>query len=119
MARCQGKGGDSPGLERLEATLRAVFPVVTVHVEEGDAPLKNAVLLAGAELAVRTTAHPGPLLPHVAAGAERLFAAGRPARDDAPPARDDASDLDWIDAPLRLAWRASLLADLTPGMLAD
>jgi hypothetical protein len=113
-------GGGGQGLARLEATLRSVFAAVEVYVEPG-APgrLVNAVIVAGDALPVRSRELPDAVMPHVLAVAEVMFAAPRPGRADAAPATDDASDLDWVDAPLRLAWRESLLADLAPATVAD
>jgi SAM-dependent methyltransferase len=113
-------GGEAQGLARLEATLGSVFAKVEVFVEPGEpGRLVNAVIVAGDSLQVRTRELPDAVMPHVAAVAGPMFAAPRPGRSQAAPATDDASDLDWVDAPLRLSWRASLLAELAPEMVAD
>lgn len=91
--------------DRPAAALSSACPAATAATHSARAPTR---------LKVHAITPPVVMLPHVAA-AGPMFAAERPGRSAVAPATDDASDLDSVDAPPRLAW-ASLLAELAPGM---
>lgn len=116
-----GKG--SPGLERLETGLMTVFGEAQVYVDavHGSGPaLVNTCLVAGKDLALNDgKGYPGRALEHVAKHATELMALGRPARLGSKLDRDDDSDLDHAEAPLRLKWRRLILNEMGPEALGD
>lgn len=117
--------GATAGLKRLEATLLDVFGEAVVFVEprlpmEAE-DLINATLVAGRNLRPSDAPYPAALLSRHAAPfigdmeAIRL----RPARTGGRIDTDDHSNLENVDAPLRLRWREKVLSELTPGLLQD
>ncbi|MBX3127629.1 MAG: fused MFS/spermidine synthase [Polyangiaceae bacterium] len=106
-----GADGTSPSADRLEAALLDTFSHVRVFHGGADAVLHNATLVASA-----ASWDPSTLL---AGRGAAHFAKERPASRRAEATTDDYSDLDRVDAPLRLAWRTALLAELDARTLID
>jgi spermidine synthase len=116
------KGG-TPALARVEAGLLKVFGNALVYVEDDQNrthDLVNGCLVAGESLAINDgVGYPGKALPEVEHRTRNLVGQGRPAKATVPPATDDFSDVDFVDADLRLEWRKLVLSQIGPEVLGD
>jgi predicted membrane-bound spermidine synthase len=103
---------DSPGITRLEAGIRAVFPDIAVFLGEGNRDLFNATVVAGAHLeeAPQASVDPAelqrvPLAPALASGLR--------------PGTDDSTDIDYADVTVQEKERQMLIADFGLDILGD
>jgi spermidine synthase len=116
-------GVGSPGLERLEAGLLKVFGEAQVFVDvqrQEGTDLVNACLIAGRDLKLNDgKGYVGKAHAYVAQRTQELVALGRPARRGAVPNTDDFSDLDYVEAEMRLTLRRLVLERMGPGVLGD
>jgi spermidine synthase len=116
--------GRTAGLARLEAALLDVFDEAVVFIEprlpmEAE-DLINATLVAGAGLHPTDQPYPAEPSGHVAPFIGDMNALPpRRARAGAPVDTDDHSNLENVDAPLRLRWREKVMSELNPAVLQD
>jgi spermidine synthase len=116
--------GATAGLVRLEAALLDVFEQAVVFIEprlpmEAD-DLINATLIAGSDLQPTAEPYPVELNRHVAPFVGDMSAIPpRPARRGGTVDSDDHSNLEGVDAALRLRWREKVISELNPGVLQD
>jgi spermidine synthase len=113
----------SPGLARIEAGMMQVFPQVDVFVprkkEDEKLDLGNAILVAGANLKPVQSGYNGKMLPHIEQSVKELLTRGRPAEAGAAPPHDDLTDLEVVDADLRLEWRRAIMSEFGPQLLGN
>jgi spermidine synthase len=113
--------GDDSGLRRLEATMASKFAQVLVYpqrpVTDDPDELINVTLIGGEQL------EPRMLLPATQEGQMTMLAQlihdSRPAARDAVVMTDDRSDLDYVQAPLRVRWRTLIWAAMDSNLLWD
>lgn len=116
--------GATAGLRKLEAALLDVFGEAVVFIEprlpmEAE-DLINATLVAGADLQPSDAPYPAALSAHVAPFIGDMNAIPpRPARAGAVVDTDDHSNLELVDAGLRLRWREKIISTLSPAVLQD
>jgi spermidine synthase len=114
---------EKPGLKRIETSLRAAFPQATVFADAPRDPgdreeLVNATLIAGDDkLIPQMTLPPGSDYPMTALA--RMVTRARDARADGVPTTDDRSDVDYVQAPLRIRWRTLIWDALNSTLLWD
>ena len=110
--------GENAGLARVEATVRAVFPEAMVYPARPTqgAELINATLVAGENLNAQMVLPPNePWMQMLT----RLMDDGRAATQHAAAMTDDRSDLDYVQAPLRIRWRTLIWNALNSNLLWD
>lgn len=113
-----------PGLERVEATLRAVFPEALVYpepigaeaIESDPEQLINATLVAGERLEAQMVL---PDASYRMTSLAQLLSTARPAGAESVAMTDDRSDLDYAQAPLRVRWRTLIWNALESNLLWD
>jgi len=110
-----------PALEGIEASLLAVFPealVYTAKPETNDPDdLVNVLIVAGDHLA--PSIHP-KLSPAGRAHLQDILSRVRPARAHAGPlCTDDRSDLDYMQAAMRIRWRKLIWESTSSNLLWD
>lgn len=116
--------GSSPDLERLESVLLDGFDDALVFLgpeaggEEGR-EVTNAVLVAGSELQPTARGFPGKVLPWIEPQLEAVARSARRAEARVEPPTDDWSDVDYVGAELKLAWRAIVMSELGAEILGD
>ncbi|MEA2708351.1 MAG: hypothetical protein QOF78_952 [Phycisphaerales bacterium] len=112
---------DKPGLARVETSVLAAFPEAIVYPERpltaDPDELINATIVAGEKLSAEKvvpsdTGYTLPMLEH-------LLARARPARTIGQPTTDDRSDVDYVQAPLRIRWRTLIWDALNSTLLWD
>jgi spermidine synthase len=103
----------SPGLVRLGASLRAVFPNVSIYLGHGNYAVFNAVAVAGdgPSLGRQDASRDGS---DDSAGLERVTGMKLVA-----PSTDDRSDIDYTDMALREKWRRLVINEFGPDILGD
>jgi spermidine synthase len=109
-----------PSMEGIESSLLAVFPNVMVYpgtpnTKEPD-DLVNILIVAGEHLDPQMNQRMNP------SGRRRLtdiLSRGRPARGGYRLCTDDRSDLDYVQAPMRIRWRRFIWDSLSSGVLSD
>jgi len=114
---------EGEGLKRLEAGLLQVFGEAVVYVEdkhsEGPQTLVNATLVAGEKLLATKERYPGHPALRVMANLETYQNLSRSARAGSLVDEDDFSQLDYLEADMRLMWRDMVRKSLSPEVLAD
>ena len=113
---------NKPGLGRIEVSLRAAFPEAIVYPTPSHNPndpedLINATLVAGDKLEAMMTLPPDGGYQMVSLA--HLVRAARLARDQGIPTTDDRSDVDYMQAPLRIRWRTLIWDALNSTLLWD
>ena len=113
---------DTEGLRRLEAGLLETFGEAVVFLEPRlpmeSEDLINATLVAGNDLRPSQAPYPGRMNHIAEAAVGDIAAVGAvPARAGARIDTDDHSDLEIVDASLRLRWRQRVMKALNPAML--
>jgi spermidine synthase len=113
--------GDSPGLARLEAALMQSFGEAKVFCEKPDADheLINAIVVAGKDLKASAEPFKGRAMEAMRPKIEAIAAQERLARSSGMMDRDDFSDLDYAEGPLRAVWRRLVLESLGPELLGS
>ena len=81
--------------------------------------LINATVLAGSGLEPSQEKFPSTVLARIAPKLGELLKHLRPAQPGGPLMSDDACDLDYADAELRLEWRRLVFETLGPKILGD
>jgi SAM-dependent methyltransferase len=113
-----------PALEGIEASLLAAFDQVQVYPGHADSSdpdeLINVLLVAGEKLDAR----PNPPLdappdPSALKTLSEMLARGRPARPGSDLCTDDRSDLDYVQAPMRIRWRRFIWDSMSSNLLWD
>lgn len=116
--------GSSPDLERLESVLLDGFDEALVFLGPGAAgeegrEVTNAVLVAGSKLVATPDGFPGRTLPWIEAQLEAVARSARRAEATVEPPTDDWSDVDYVGADIKLAWRAIVMSELGAEVLGD
>ena len=115
-------GANQPGMARLEASLLKVFPQARVFAEKPTTAdpqeLVNVTLIAGENL-VPTSDAPARGADAASERIAELLASGRPATVRGPVATDDRSDLDYVEANMRVRWRTLIWNAIGSELLCD
>ena len=113
----------SPGLDRLESGLSEAFGEAQVFIDESHESgmkLVNALAVAGSGLKMNDgVGYPGKTLQVIAEHSAIFVGRGRPVRHNLAACEDDFSDVDYAEAPLRMAWRKLVFEQLGPEILGD